>query len=143
MPNCDPLSALTYWYETYYEVYKGGQYFRIIDEMHAKYGQDFPIAREGGLPSAYTNVIGPIVRITPNEVHFEDPDFNDVLYPSAGKKRIDRPEYAAARAGSKFQSADGWNFSAWILTSFRGFLQLLDPLLLLLSMKFIDDAETL
>lgn len=46
MPNSDPVSALTYWYETYYEVYKGGQYFRIIDEMHAKYGQDFPSREE-------------------------------------------------------------------------------------------------
>jgi cytochrome P450 len=44
------------------------------------------------------------VRVTPNEVHFEDPEFNDVLYPSAGKRKIDRPEYAAARAGSKFQA---------------------------------------
>ncbi|WDK14961.1 cytochrome P450 [Colletotrichum graminicola] len=66
-----PTSALTYWYETYYEVYKGGQYFRMIDNMHGKYG--------------------PIVRITPNEVHFEDPTFNDVLYPSLGKRKIDRP----------------------------------------------------
>ncbi|EFQ35390.1 cytochrome P450 [Colletotrichum graminicola M1.001] len=65
------LAALTYWYETYYEVYKGGQYFRMIDNMHGKYG--------------------PIVRITPNEVHFEDPTFNDVLYPSLGKRKIDRP----------------------------------------------------
>ncbi|KAE8365518.1 cytochrome P450 [Aspergillus caelatus] len=74
------LAALTYWYETYYEVYKGGQYFRVIDDMHAKYG--------------------PVVRITPNELHFDDPEFNDVLYPSAGKRKIDRPEYAAARAGT-------------------------------------------
>ncbi|KAK4243558.1 cytochrome P450 [Corynascus novoguineensis] len=65
------LAAITYWYETYYEVYKGGQYFRMIDKMHAKYG--------------------PIVRITPNEVHFEDPNFNDVLFPSLGKRKIDRP----------------------------------------------------
>ncbi|KAF9884916.1 hypothetical protein FE257_000907 [Aspergillus nanangensis] len=74
------LAALTYWYETYYEVYKGGQYFRVIDEMHAIYG--------------------PVVRITPNELHFEDPEFNDVLYPSGSKRKIDRPEYAAARAGT-------------------------------------------
>jgi hypothetical protein len=35
------IAALTFWYESYYEVCKGGQYFRIIDEMHAKYGQEF------------------------------------------------------------------------------------------------------
>ncbi|KAK6063590.1 cytochrome P450 [Seiridium cupressi] len=43
---------------------------------------------------------GPIVRITPNEIHFEDPDFNDVLFPSLGRRKVDRPGYAAARAGS-------------------------------------------
>lgn len=54
------------------------------------------------LHSAYDKNIGPIVRITPNEVHFEDPEINDVLFPSRGKRKIDRPGYAAARAGSKF-----------------------------------------
>ncbi|KAF2120196.1 cytochrome P450 [Lophiotrema nucula] len=75
----DRLAALTYWYETYYEVYRGGQYFHVIDEMHRRYG--------------------PVVRVNPNEVHFEDPDFNDVLYPGLGKRR-DKPEYAALRAGT-------------------------------------------
>lgn len=49
-------------------------------------------------------IIGPIVRITPNEVHFNDPEFNDVLYPGPGKRKIDKPEYAALRAGSECQS---------------------------------------
>ncbi|PTB66762.1 cytochrome P450 [Trichoderma citrinoviride] len=65
------LAALTYWYETYYEVWKGGQYFREVDKMHRQYG--------------------PIVRVTPNEVHFDDPSFLDVIYPSRGKK-INKPD---------------------------------------------------
>ncbi|KAL7787160.1 cytochrome P450 [Trichoderma ceciliae] len=73
------LAALTYWYETYYEICKGGQYFRVVDEMHKQYG--------------------PIVRVTPNEVHFDDPDFHDVIYPSRGK-RINKPEFVAVRAGT-------------------------------------------
>jgi hypothetical protein len=58
------------------------------------------------------------VRITPNEVQFEDPEFNDVLYPSLGKRKIDRPEYAAARAGSKFSKRQWMNSSACMLTSY-------------------------
>lgn len=111
----DHILAITYWYETYYEVYKGGQFFRVIDEMHAKYGSCFSSSlssREStramnNRHSAYTAITGPIIRITPNEVHFDDPDFNDVLYPSLGKRKIDRPAYAAARAGSKFEMLMG------------------------------------
>lgn len=32
------MSALTYWYETYYEVWKGGQYFKEVAKMHKSYG---------------------------------------------------------------------------------------------------------
>lgn len=39
--NCDHVAALTFWYDSYYEVCKGGQYFRITHERHAKYGQKF------------------------------------------------------------------------------------------------------
>lgn len=44
--NGNRVLAITYWYETYHEVYKGGQYFRIIDEMHAKYGRESPLQRK-------------------------------------------------------------------------------------------------
>ncbi|KAM3517960.1 hypothetical protein NHJ13051_008547 [Beauveria bassiana] len=60
------FAALTYWYEIYYDVWKGGQYFRKVKQMHEKYG--------------------PIVRINPDEVHFNDPEFIEPLYPSAKRK---------------------------------------------------------
>lgn len=41
-----------------------------------------------------------MVRVSPGEVHFEDPDFIETLYPSRGKK-VDKPEVIAIRAGSK------------------------------------------
>jgi hypothetical protein len=31
-------AALTGWYETYYEVVKDGQFFRVINDMHSRYG---------------------------------------------------------------------------------------------------------
>jgi hypothetical protein len=43
---------------------------------------------------------GPIVRITPNEVHFNDPEFIDTLYPGPGRK-TDKPLWFALRTGSK------------------------------------------
>ncbi|KAH7374222.1 cytochrome P450 [Cadophora sp. MPI-SDFR-AT-0126] len=75
----DNLAALTGWYETYYEIVKDGQFFRAIDKMHKKYG--------------------PIVRIGPNEVHFDDPEFIDILYPNSGRK-TDKPDFVALRAGT-------------------------------------------
>ncbi|KAL9484575.1 hypothetical protein ACSS6W_003364 [Trichoderma asperelloides] len=49
------LAASTLLYEFYYEVICSGKYTRHIEKMHEKYG--------------------PIVRISPYEVHIKDPDF--------------------------------------------------------------------
>ncbi|KAL6908431.1 cytochrome P450 [Trichoderma evansii] len=49
------LAASTLLYEFYYEVICSGKYTRRIEKMHEKYG--------------------PIVRISPYEVHIKDPDF--------------------------------------------------------------------
>ncbi|KAJ6078615.1 hypothetical protein N7467_008368 [Penicillium canescens] len=54
------LAALTMWYEFYYDSYLGGQYTFEIGKMHRKYG--------------------PIVRISPYELHIDDPEYYDVLY---------------------------------------------------------------
>ncbi|CAF9920936.1 MAG: hypothetical protein HETSPECPRED_004387 [Heterodermia speciosa] len=54
------LAALTLWYEFYHDFIRKGKYLWVIGDMHAKYG--------------------PIVRISPNEVHILDKDFYDTLY---------------------------------------------------------------
>ncbi|KIW94509.1 uncharacterized protein Z519_04485 [Cladophialophora bantiana CBS 173.52] len=54
------LAVASYWYETYYDVFKGHQYVWRIKEMHEKYG--------------------PIIRTNPDDVHIHDPDFFDALY---------------------------------------------------------------
>ncbi|KAF9732898.1 hypothetical protein PMIN06_007474 [Paraphaeosphaeria minitans] len=54
------LAAATRWYELYYDAYKVGKYYFEIEKMHEKYG--------------------PIVRITPFEVHISDPAYYNELY---------------------------------------------------------------
>ncbi|KAF1731349.1 Trichodiene oxygenase [Beauveria bassiana] len=61
------LAALTQYYEFYYDIVLGGQYtFRIV-EMHKEYG--------------------PVVRISPWEVHVSDHDFHSELYAGPHRRR--------------------------------------------------------
>ncbi|KAI0972013.1 cytochrome P450 [Xylaria arbuscula] len=73
------LAAISYWYEAYYEVVLGGHYFKRIKDMHREYG--------------------PIVRINPNEVHFNDADFINDIYPSSSRK-TDKPLWVGYRSGT-------------------------------------------
>ncbi|KAF8858393.1 cytochrome P450 [Acephala macrosclerotiorum] len=54
------LAAATLWYEFYYDVIKMGRYTFKIKEMHEKYG--------------------PIIRISPYELHVNEPDYYEELY---------------------------------------------------------------
>ncbi|KAI9642649.1 hypothetical protein NHQ30_008380 [Ciborinia camelliae] len=61
------LAALTWWYEFYFDVIQPGQYIFKIQELHKQYG--------------------PIVRITPDELHIQDVGFLDTVYaPSASPR---------------------------------------------------------
>ncbi|KAK0506935.1 hypothetical protein JMJ35_010635 [Cladonia borealis] len=57
------LTAATGWIETYYDVFKGGQFTFQLQKWHEQYG--------------------PIIRINPDEIHVSDPDFYDVAYASS------------------------------------------------------------
>ncbi|KAI1380471.1 putative cytochrome P450 [Hypoxylon crocopeplum] len=72
------LAAATVWYEFFYDGIKRGQYTFRIREMHEKYG--------------------PIVRISPDELHCNDPAFIDTLY-AGGHVRRDKYEYFASQFG--------------------------------------------
>lgn len=61
------LAAITYLYEYYFDGIQQGQYTSRIWEMHDKYG--------------------PIVRINPDELHCNNPDWIDQIYAAGGKKR--------------------------------------------------------
>jgi hypothetical protein len=78
------LAALTDWYEVYYDIFinggEGGQFARHIAALHEKYG--------------------PIVRITPHELHINDPDFFTEIYGSSTRsKPIDKSNKFQFRFG--------------------------------------------
>ncbi|KAI4095840.1 MAG: hypothetical protein LQ344_001394 [Seirophora lacunosa] len=60
-----PLAVLTVHYQTYYNVIKGGQFLFKIQDLHRRYG--------------------PIVRIGPNEIHINDPEFYEQIYSLHGR----------------------------------------------------------
>ncbi|KAK7937318.1 cytochrome P450 [Apiospora aurea] len=59
------LAAVTRWYEAYYDLVLGGQYTFRIAEMHKKYG--------------------PIIRISPYELHVSDPAFFEKIFRQDGR----------------------------------------------------------
>ncbi|KAH8432118.1 uncharacterized protein LDX57_009764 [Aspergillus melleus] len=61
------LASLTTWYMAYYDLLYDGYFFKKVQDLHRRYG--------------------PIVRITPNEVHISDPEFIKVLFTGNLKKR--------------------------------------------------------
>ncbi|ROT38151.1 putative cytochrome P450 [Sodiomyces alkalinus F11] len=68
------LAAATHWYEVWYDLFSkgtGGQFTWKVKEMHDKYG--------------------PIVRVNPDEVHIDDPEFwNEVYGASTPSKPMDK-----------------------------------------------------
>ncbi|KAL8814807.1 MAG: hypothetical protein Q9223_005998 [Gallowayella weberi] len=59
------IAALTTHYQTYFNIIKGGQFLFKIRDLHEAYG--------------------PIIRIGPNEIHINDPEFCDQIYSLQGR----------------------------------------------------------
>ncbi|KAF2458278.1 putative cytochrome P450 [Lineolata rhizophorae] len=72
------FTALTHWYEGYYDVVKKGRYVWEFERMHRKYG--------------------PIVRIGPNELHILDPGYYNTLYSMTN--RIDKYDWFYSMMGN-------------------------------------------
>ncbi|KAI0000250.1 cytochrome P450 [Xylariaceae sp. FL0662B] len=64
------LAAMSYLYEFWYDFVLVGKYTHEIRKMHEKYG--------------------PIVRINPEELHCNDPDFAEEIYPSTASRIRDK-----------------------------------------------------
>ena len=71
-------AAVTSWYEAYYEIVKKGQYSKKISQLHDQYGVWSPDVR---LKQWLTTTQGPIIRVTPHEIHIRDSRFFDEVYP--------------------------------------------------------------
>ncbi|CAG8962285.1 hypothetical protein HYFRA_00005340 [Hymenoscyphus fraxineus] len=83
------LAALTQWVETYHELFnkEGGQFYFVYTDWHKKYG--------------------PIIRISPNELHIQDSTFYNTLY--SGNKHYDKLTHIQYRFGiphSSFATSD-------------------------------------
>jgi hypothetical protein len=78
------LAALTLWYEFYYDVVLEGRYQYKIKELHRTYG--------------------PIIRISPHELHIDDPEFYDLLFVGASVRKTDKYERSAKAFGSSLSA---------------------------------------
>ncbi|KAF1962999.1 cytochrome P450 [Byssothecium circinans] len=61
------IAAVTYWYEFYYDFWRGGKYIFEIEKMHQRYG--------------------PIVRLNPDELSIHDAEFYNKLYVTQSTRR--------------------------------------------------------
>ncbi|VUC26000.1 unnamed protein product [Clonostachys rosea] len=68
-PRC---AAATYAYEFWFDVVLWGRYTHEIKRLHERYG--------------------PIIRINPDELHCNDPDFIDAIY-ATGHRKINKPRH--------------------------------------------------
>jgi len=87
------LAALTSWYEFYFDVLQPGQYVFKIKELHKHYGKAFYLPSR---PRQYVHnsdiscSLGSIIRIAPNEIHIDDLDFLDSIYPASNAHKRDK-----------------------------------------------------
>jgi len=91
------LAALTTWYDFYYEIIKDGQFTFHIKDLHKEFGIKFLPAIIIESTQWLMMTQGPIIRISPNELHIDDPEFFDQLYLRSGRR--DKYAYMSRRFG--------------------------------------------
>jgi hypothetical protein len=105
------MAVLTSWYECYYNVWLCGQYFRKIAKMHQKHGSLQPLYTNQILGLCLMQASGPIVRISPNEVYLNDPDYMDSLYPAPSSAKPTDPSWWASEVevSLRLESRERWS----------------------------------
>ena len=89
------LAALTSWYEFYYDVVKRGNYTFKLQHLHDQYGQHlFPLGQY-----CIHAIKGPVVRISPYELHIDDPDFYDEIYVGGSVRKTQKYLWAVRMFG--------------------------------------------
>jgi cytochrome P450 len=61
---------------------EGGEYVWKVEDMHKRYGELIWVLAKGG-----ADRVGPIVRIRPDILHVNDPEYLDQVFGTAGKRR--------------------------------------------------------
>jgi hypothetical protein len=68
------LAAITYWYEFYQDVILQGNYVKVYPDLHKQYGTmsalDINVSNY-----RLTLSTGPVVRVSPDRVHINDPEY--------------------------------------------------------------------
>ncbi|KAJ5872206.1 cytochrome P450 [Penicillium soppii] len=96
------LGALTGWYETFFDVVHGGQFTFQIEKLHLQYGKSEYLPHK---PQSFkASIPGPIIRISPGEVHISDPNFYNQLYTVTARYR--KPEDWRFRFGLENSAFD-------------------------------------
>jgi hypothetical protein len=73
------LARTTHWYEFYYTYVQTGMYYKKVAEFHAKYGKFDQYSQRCCQPLT-TSTIGPVVRVTPDDIHVMDPSAYQNLF---------------------------------------------------------------
>lgn len=86
------LAGATYLYQSYFSLAGGSRYYYQIGKLHKKYGTDKSSSPKTASEVCAHPLLGPVVRITPDEVHLSDPDNYEVIY-SVGTKYAKSPQF--------------------------------------------------
>lgn len=76
------LAAVTWLYQFYFDVVRGGRLPWEIARLHEIYGI---LSRQCLTWRGLITSSGPVIRISPNEIHISDPSFVSVLYTGGGR----------------------------------------------------------
>jgi cytochrome P450 len=86
------LAAITSGYEFYFNVTKRGMLIWELERLHEIYGW-FYLNHRGSLALSF--LLGPIIRVTPHEVHIKDSSYYDEIYASSKRRREKDPHIVA------------------------------------------------